>query len=126
MANIHHREDHEYTFWTEAFGLDRAGNPIKVHGKEHYNKLMKAGGFVDYDEAQRIAQAERDECERNRKPYTASAELMGFIQHIKNKTPKKDGSIDLSGNEIAAMKKFGVSFGSQEDHRRKGLTGGWE
>lgn len=125
MSNIHHIEEHEYTFWTDAFGTDRAGRPIKVQGKAHYDMLMKNGGFVSLDEANKIAVAEKQRCAAERKPYTASAELMEFINHIKSKTPDKNGEIRFNDTEIEAMMKFGVKFGDPNENRR-GMSGGWE
>lgn len=110
MANIHNIEEHSYNFWTDVFGLDSKGRPIKVQGKEHYKKLMRMGGYVPYEEACDIAA----ENQPKRKKYKASDKLISFLKHMYHKPKTKNGEIQLSGKEIEAMKDLGVDFSAHE------------
>lgn len=106
MTGIKTDEEHNYTFTTEVFGLDSKGQPIKVKGKAHYKKLMAMGGHVPYEEALKIAQANKPQ----RKEYKPSPLLQSFLRHLSCKTRNNKGEIMLAGREIAVMKKIGVNF----------------
>lgn len=103
------REEHEYTFWTDAFGTDNKGNPIKVQGKEHYKLLMARGGFVPFEEAQKLAEQANNK--NKGEGFKVSPELQEFMREIKQ-CCKADGTIKLSGRMVAKMKELGVNFDS--------------
>ena len=103
------REDHEYTFWTDVFGTDHKGRPIKVQGKEHYKLLMARGGLVPFEEAQQMASNANTKSKSE--GYKPTPELEAFMREVKQCADKK-GNVKLSGRMVEKMKSFGVSFDS--------------
>lgn len=103
------REDHEYTFWTDIFGTDHKGRPIKVRGKEHYKLLMARGGMVPFEEAQKLAEEAKNK--NKSEGYKPTPELEEFLRHVKQ-CADKDGNVKLSGRMVEKMKSFGVGFDS--------------
>ncbi len=101
MVNIRLDEEHKYNFTTDVFGPQ-----MKVEGREHYKKLMARGGFVPFEQAQKIAYESK---KNDRKEYKASPELNVFLSSIKQ-TADKEGNVRLGGRAIQRMKDFGVSF----------------
>lgn len=110
MVNILGREDHEYTFWTDIFGTDHRGRPIKVQGKEHYKRLMAQSGSVPLEEAQKIAYEANNK--NKGEGYKPDPELEKFLREVRA-TADKDGNIRLGSKALERMEELGIPTNRQ-------------
>lgn len=117
------REEHEYTFWTDIFGTDAKGQPIKVEGKDHYKRLMAASGSVPLEEAQAIAY-EANKGYQNQ-DYKTSPELEELLREVRS-TADKNGNVRLGGRVLDRMEELGISTGREvpEYLKEAALEGG--
>jgi hypothetical protein len=106
MANLIGREDHEYTFWTDIFGTDSLGRPIKVEGKRHYEHLMACSGSVPLEEAQAIAY---DANAKKGGDYKPSPELQQLLREV-SATADADGNIQLGSRALERMEELGCGL----------------
>lgn len=104
------REEHEYTFWTDVFGLDHRGQPIKVEGKEHYKRLMASSGNVPFEEAQKIAYSSRNTNDED--GYKTDPELEQLLREVRA-TSDKDGNVRLGSKVLDQMEKMGIGLGRE-------------
>ena len=88
-----------------------------ITSKRHYNDEMKRQGMVSFEKGQAMADKAQ---EKMHKDYKLKDETRRFLKNI-NKT--KDGKVNLSGREMAYMKKVGVDFRKPKE---RPLEGGWE
>jgi len=100
-------EEHTYHHYNRALGC-------RVYGKDHYKKLMAEGGFIPYEQAQKIAAEARSR--NSPKEYKTDPELLKFLNQIKLTADSK-GNVKLGSRAIQRMKEFGVNFNQQlPDH----------
>ena len=103
------REEHEYTFWTDVFGTDKNGRPIKVQGKEHYKRLMAQSGSVPLEQAQALAY----EANKNQRgDYKPSPELEQLLREVRA-TADKNGNVRLGSRVLDRMEELGINTGRE-------------
>jgi hypothetical protein len=74
-----------------------------VKNKDHYDRLMKEGGYVTYEENQERVK------DNGNKPYSLSKKGWEIIHAAKNSKDSK-GKVKLSDRTIDAMKEIGVGM----------------
>lgn len=74
---------------------------VHVKNKDHYDRLMKEGGYVSYEKAQQMSSGKKD------KPYALSKNGWDIIKAAKS-TKDKNGNVKLSDKTIDAMIKIGA------------------
>lgn len=72
-----------------------------VKNKDHYDRLMKQGGYVSYEEHKARVES------RKQKEYKLSDKGHAIIQAAKNSKDSK-GNVKLSDRTIDAMKEMGA------------------
>ena len=115
MANIIHREDHEYIHYNRSFGC-------KVEGKEHYNYLMKKYNMLPQDKADDLARIAKEKRETAPKAEF-SPKAREIIQSAKRRADKK-GNVKLSDRQIDAMKELGVAIGHRYTPKGRDISKG--
>lgn len=75
-----------------------------IKSKDHYDYEMKAGGYVDYDKANEMADKYNKE---SKKAYVLSDKAKAIINAAKNGADRK-GRVKLGDRTIKAMKEIGA------------------
>lgn len=71
-----------------------------VKNKDHYDRLMKEGGYTAYEPGM-------DKIQRDGKPYIASKKALEIIRSAKA-TKDRKGNVHLGERTIDAMKEIGA------------------
>jgi hypothetical protein len=108
VKNFGHLEDKDYKQkYNRALGCE-------VHGKEHFKKLLDAGGFVGFETGQKLAA----EAQKNQyKSYNGLSQgASSFIREAKQMADKH-GNIKISDRFVEGLKKHGVNIDSIQKTR---------
>lgn len=116
--NFGHLQDHQYKHFNRALGCE-------VKSKEHFIDLMEKGGFVPYEEGERLAEQQRKE---TRKDYKGiEKKTMRAIADLKA-TSGKDGKLSSLEGTKRACEEVGIKFdyyNKLPKHYDKIKTGGF-
>ncbi len=90
-----------YEHLNKAFGNWDTPQGVYVKNKDHYDRLMKEGGYTSYDESRSQDKGFKG------KPYVTSQKALDIIKAAKNSKDKK-GRVNLSDRTIDAMREIGA------------------
>lgn len=90
-----------YEHINKSFGNWDTPNGKHVRNKDHYDRLMKEGGFISYEQSLEINKNSK------LKDYTLSKKGWDIIKSAKNSKDKK-GKVNLSDRTIDAMIEMGA------------------
>lgn len=85
-----------------------------ITSKAHYEKEMVKGGYITYEQSERIASQVRRE---QRKDYKPSQKMIDIVNTAKNSAKK--GKVKLSDRTIDAMKSMGIDI---KAHHKGGFS----
>lgn len=98
--NFGHLEDHQYKHFNRALGC-------YVESKEHYVELMEKGGYVPFEEGERLAEEQR---KVSAKKYDGLEDnTMRVLADLKS-TASKDGKLSSLEGTKKACEDIGMKF----------------